>query len=159
VIGLVTIILKPKPHERQLAIKVIVIVLGQFCLTTGVLLAGMACSFLLARLPEKVRGLISTFIGGLVGSLLVISFAYLIFRIIVGEHSFGLFPFLAAILSLTVPVLNDLKKYRQLKKLQTEMSSVVADITGPSISGFGAMVLGELSGIIASALWLAFLYE
>lgn len=144
---------------RKTLAYIIVIVLGQFCFSTGVLLAGLACNFLLATLRDKVRGMISTFIGGLVGSLLVIGFAYLIFRIIVGEHSFGLFPFLAAILTLTIPVLNDLKKYTQLKKLQTEMSSVVADITGPSISSLGSMVLGEIIGVIAGALWLAFVYE
>ena len=129
---------------------IIVIVISQFMLTIGVMITTLL-GFLLAWLPDRVRAPLLGFIGGVAGTVLAVLVARLIFSWLAGPDSFGLGPFLAATIPLSIPIMNDYKKYKQLRQIQSEMSGEVAEYAAPTTAGMGAMPMGAVIGIVLSA--------
>ena len=130
---------------------IIVVVSSQFCLTAG-MLAAIPIAFALAWVPDKFGAPLRSLLGGIVGSFLTVGFAYLIFKWLVGSDSFGILPFLAASIPLSIPIYDDYKKGRLLEDAQHEAPSLVAAYVAPDVSAMKAVVLGELIGIVVSAI-------
>ena len=127
----------------------IVIAISQFCLTAGAL-AGPFSSILLFWLPDKVRAPLCAFFGGIAGSVLAVGLAFLIFRWLVGHDSFGIVPFLAATIPLSIPMYNDYKKARSLNDKQKELPERVAAFASSYTSTMNAAFAGELYGILVA---------
>ncbi len=125
---------------------VIVIALSQFCLTAGGLTSAIL-ALLLFWLPAKVRAPFCALVGGASGSVLSVSLAWVVFTWLLGPDSFGLFPFLAATLPLSIPVYNDYKKAKEMKDIREKMTETVAAHVAPDVSAFNCLVWGELVGI------------
>lgn len=131
---------------------IIVVVSSQFCLTAG-MLAAIPFAFLLAWVPERFGAPLRTFLGGIVASVLTVGFAYLIFKWLVGSDSFGIIPFLAATMPLSIPIYNDYQKGRLLSDTQDEAPSArVAAIMDIDVSAMKAVVLGEIAGLVVAAI-------
>ena len=129
---------------------IIVIVLSQFCLTAGAMVAALL-SLILFWLPDRGRATLCALLGGVSGSVLAVGLAYAIFKWLVGPETFGIGPFLAAVLPLSIPIYNDYKKSRELAGIQSEAPASVAAFTSPTTAASKAMVFGELAGIVVAA--------
>jgi hypothetical protein len=129
---------------------VLVIPLVPFALTFGEMLGG-AVGILSSWMPDKSGAQVRGFIAGCFGSIIGVSYGFVVFRLLVGADSFSIFPFLTAVLPLSIPISNDYGLYRKFKEkaanetdvyLKTERNIVAA--------GASMMVLGELVGFIIS---------
>lgn len=103
---------------KTLLAYIIVVALGQFAFTFGMLfgsgLFGAVCNYL----PLKIKSVIAGMLAGILATTAVMGFAYGIFVLLTGN--FGLYPFLAAIVSMLIPLNNDLQTYRNRKQSMTE---------------------------------------
>lgn len=130
----------------------LVLVLGQYGPLLGMITAA-PLAFLLVWAPARVRVVIGGLIGGCAGPLITYAFAGWIFTTLAGMGSFGPFPFLAATLSLALPIWNDYKKYVELRGLRSTMSSGVAAIVAADVMMPGVTVIGYMAGIGVGAYW------
>ena len=130
---------------------IIVLVLGQFCITGGVLIGGML-SLLLFWLPDRVRVPFCALAGGLAGPLLAVAMAYLVFNWLVGPESFGVFPFLCALVSVSIPIYNDYRLLTKLQSIQNEAPVRVADYVSGDIMTRRTILCGELAGVVVAAI-------
>ena len=101
----------------------IVIVLGRFAFTIGMLIGTLVTLpfnlvadfvFFFNLRATTIRALVVTVIAGVSCSIGCIAFAWLIFRILVGTESFGIFPFFASLLSMAISIYKDINRYRDL---------------------------------------------
>jgi hypothetical protein len=150
---------------------IIVIVLGQFAFTGGMLtgiLLTMPINLFLDWIFEDnlristIRAGIIGFVVGLFASIGVVLFGWLVFRYLVGPVSFGLFPFLACVASMILPIFNDWTKHRGMQNLTkttkdqmgADAFSVVEAVTAPVRYAFGVVFAGEIIGMLLSVGYL-----
>lgn len=134
---------------------VIVVALGQFAFTFGMLLGsglfGAVCYF-----PLKIKPVIAGVLAGILATTAVMGFAYGIFILLTGN--FGLYPYLAAIVSMLIPLNNDLQTYRNRKQSMTESDWHVGFVENEAKGMLlydAASVIGPFIGIGVSA-WFFF---
>jgi hypothetical protein len=139
---------------KTLLIYAVVALVGPFLLLPGKLLAGFVFSLLLMFMPEKSRVPFCGFIGGLVGSALVILFAYFVFKWQFGPNSFNALPLMATVIPLIVPIRGDFKQYSQLSRSQRNMDPAAASLAAPTLWGVRAGIVGEIVGIVLLPTWL-----
>ncbi len=127
---------------------VLVIPLVQFALTLGELFGG-AIGVLSSWMPDKSGTQVRGFIAGCVGAIASISYGFVVFRLLVGAGSFGIFPFLATVLPLSIPILNDFGIYRRFQEKKSSETDAFIK-TEESIITAGALmrVISELVGIL-----------
>lgn len=141
----------------------LVIYLVSFSLTFGVLLVGFLTSLCLAssRAHGRLRGVHGAIAGtlmGVAGIAAAVAFGYLMFRLL-GRGPFGLMPFLASTVPLTVPVLKDLTKASQLSSVESTGTWRVQRILAPSIACARYTVVGYILGLILAVLWFFLVHE
>jgi len=141
---------------------VLVIFLVQFCLTSGLFLAGFPTALLLLWTSVSLRTTIAGFIGGVAGVALAVAFGYGVFRILVGPDSFTIGAFLASTVPLLIPIWNDsLQAMRvnvarqqmldELRKTRDEDS--VSAVAREAQTTHGSVVVGEIVGLALVAMW------
>ena len=127
----------------------LVIPFVQFALIFGTMLGGVIVAILSSWMPGKSGAQLRGFIPGCVGTTIGISYGFVIFRLLVGADSFGIFPFLATILPLSIRISNNYDVYRKFKEKEGDetdvgLKSEISIVT----TGASMMVLGELVGIL-----------
>jgi len=125
------------------------------------MIAAVPLSFALLFLPDRIRVSVVGFVAGVCASLAPILFAGLIFAWLVGQHSFGVFPFLVALLSLVRPIANDYGHYMRIKNSRKallattngEVTARIAQASAPDVLIRLIALIGNLCGIAAGVLW------
>ena len=129
---------------------VLVIPLVQFAFTLGVLFGSFG-GILLSWLPEKYGVQVRSFVSGCVGGITSVSYGFVVFRLLVGEGSFSTGPFLATVLPLSMPILNDYCRYQKVKRHAIDEpgnQTYAGQLISRMINGTLKVVLGELAGIL-----------
>lgn len=131
---------------------VIVVTLSSFMLTIGTF-ASALLAMVLFWVPATIRAPFCALLGGATGSFLAVSLSYGIFYWLKGPDSFGLGPFLAATIPLSIPIYNDYKKSRELNDLHNTMPPRVAAFTTPELLSWKTLTVGYFTGIVVAAIF------
>jgi hypothetical protein len=141
---------------------ILVVPLGQFCLTGGVWLIGFPVALLLAWAPVSLRTTVAGIIGGVAGVALAVGFGYGVFRLLVGPNSFTLGPFLASTVPLLLPIWNDLVQSKRGKTARQQLLDTLRDtrdadtvnaMTAETQTAHGSGVIGEIAGLVLAVVW------
>jgi hypothetical protein len=140
----------------------LVVPLVQFCLTAGVILAGLLVALFLAWAPISLRTKVGGACGGIAGVALPVAFGYGIFRLIVGPGSFTIGPFLASTLPLLIPIWNDILQSGRVNASREELLASFADscdeatmsaVADSTTTSHGSSVVGEIVGLGLATAW------
>lgn len=141
---------------------IVVVLLVQFCYTIGTLVGGFTAALLLGWSSVSVRTKIAGQIGGLSGVALAVAFGWGVFRVLQGEGSYTLGPFVASTLPLLGPLWNDFRHWQRVDEARQEMidevratrsEDEVRALEEASRTGHGSSVEGGVLGPVLAAVW------
>ena len=141
---------------------VLVVLLGHWCLTVGVHLAGFPVALLLVWAPMWLRTTVAGFVGGFAGVALAVAFGYGVFRLLVGPDSFTVGAFLASTVPLLIPIRNDFLQWQRVSVARQQMldtisrsrsEDVVRALARESETSHGSAVVGEIAGLVLATVW------
>ena len=127
---------------------ILVIVLGQFAFTIGTMVGSGLFGMLLYYLPLRIKIPLGLFLAGVLGSITVIIYGYFIFWLF--GIPFTLLPLLASVLSMILPLYNDLKMHlsRSQSIKEIDLHPLIADEAKALASGSFASIIGSVIGIV-----------
>ncbi len=125
--------------------------LSQLSSTAGAMV-GSLLSMIFSWLPNKIRIPFCMPLGGAAGSVLAIGLASLIFNKWVGQGTFGVLPFLAVTIALSIPIYIDFRRAGEPSGAQDTFPAKVGSVAWAHTSGMYLFVLGELAGIVVGAI-------
>ena len=143
---------------------VLVVLLGHWCLTVGVYLAGLPVALLLVWAPMWLRTEVAGFIGGVAGVAFAVAFGYGVFRLVVGPDSFTVGAFLASTVPLLLHIWSDFLHSLRVWDARHELleyyrergdDDVVNNLTVGTefVHGSVAVVPGEIAGLVLATEW------
>ena len=138
---------------RTVLAYVIVVALGQYCFGLGMLVAAWVCGVLFPSSSDRIRVPAGALVAATAGSAATVAFASAVFRSVAGAPAFGPLPFLAAVLSLLIPIRVIWEQYGELKRTEGGAASESTPVT-PETAGAKASLIGALLGIVIGAMWL-----
>jgi hypothetical protein len=121
---------------------VLVIALGQFAFTIGTLLGSGLFGALLYYLPVKIKLPIAGTLAGVLARITVMAFAYGVFWLLTGH--FGGYSFIAATVSMIIPLNTDFATYQGRKRSVKETDWGTGSVGDEA----RAMVAGEVGGLV-----------
>jgi hypothetical protein len=149
---------------KYAAAYVIVILLARFLYWLGSVVVGFPVSGCLAKAPERVRGVIAGFLSGLGGVAAVVLGGYEVFLLLIGEGAFGLFPLVATVAPLIIPLRKDLATAGSLSESGVRMRELLAaasrevqdDLSHVATSvGLKFRVAGAVLGVALVIIWFS----
>jgi hypothetical protein len=142
----------------------LVVLLGHWCLTVGVYLAGLPVALLLVWAPMWLRTEVASFVGGVAGVAFAVAFGYGVFRFVVGPDSFTVGAFLASTVPLLYHIWRDTRyslrvwdaRHELLEHFRERGDDDVANkltVGTEFVHGSVAMVAGEIAGLVLATHW------
>lgn len=126
---------------------ILIIVLGQFAFTIGTLIGSGLFGMIFYYLPLRIKMPIAGFCAGALASLAVAGFGYVTFWLF--GIQFGVYPFLACIVSMLIPLRNDYRLHAARKQNAKEpySSEFVVSETKALIAFSATSLIGAVAGI------------
>jgi hypothetical protein len=103
---------------------IIIIIVSQFTLLAGTLGTFLA-KLLLFWLPSRFSNKLAPLIGCTIGPLVSLGVSWLVFTWLGKQDSWGYGALIACLLPLWIPISNDYKKAKELKKIKDEAGDLV----------------------------------
>ena len=128
---------------------ILVIALGQFAFTIGTMVCAGLFSMLFYYVPVRIKMPLAMFVAGVMGPVTVFGYGFLIFWLF--GFPFTLYPLLATVISMAIPIYNDYKIHRSRMKSAKELYS------GPYIPDEArALASGSVADMIVDIHWSRF---
>jgi|SRR6185503_1644093 len=126
---------------------ILVIFLGQFAFTIGTMVGSGLFGMLLYYLPLRIKIPPGLFLAGILASITVIMYGYLVFWLF--GLPFTFYPLLASILSMTLPLYNDYKMHSQRSQSikGIDLHPLIAEEAKALTSGSFASIIGSIVGV------------
>lgn len=123
-------------------------VIAVLCAPVIGMLPGFIVALLFSWIPDRVGVPLRTFLGGCAAAICAVGFGFLMFTWIVGVGSFGVLPYLATILPISISVVKDYRQYQGMKQIASDAPDRVRVVVTPDVLGAGTHVLGGIIGIL-----------
>ena len=131
----------------------IVIVLVQFCLTFGCLIAGFPIALCLAWASGRLRAIVAGTLAGVVGIAAAVGFGYLIFHLLLGPNSYNIAAFIASTVPLVIPIVNDRKRAHDLTIAESNLPEGAKATASPITASAKYSVVGYQLGLVLATVW------
>ena len=132
---------------------VIVIVLVQFCLSLGYLIAGFPIALCLAWAPSRLRAIVAGILAGVAGVVAAVGFGYLIFHLLLGPKAYNIGAFIASTIPLVFPIVNDRRRAHELSIAESDLPEGVKATASPITASAKYSVVGYQIGLVLAAVW------
>ena len=98
----------------------------------------------------RLLALLSSFLAGCGASLVAMSLGFVVFTCIVGAGSFGIWPFAATALPLSIPMLVHYRRCHQPRCIVVDVEHMpsIGDLPPPKASFYRTVLLGDIIGIL-----------
>jgi hypothetical protein len=127
----------------------LVTVLSTVALTVGALVVGAAARAVLSWMPASA--MIAGICGGIAGVMCAIAFGFFLFRWF--GLAYGLGPFLASLLPLTIVYLNDNRKTQQLHAAAEALPEELREVGMADALALAGAATGYLIGAAGAVVW------
>jgi hypothetical protein len=118
--------------------------------------AGGPLAFALIRTSVWLRSTIVGFVGGVGGVAAAVAFGWCVFSWVVGPGSFGIAPFLACVLLLTISIPKEFRQARNRAQTRANFQASGEQweqFLSDEIGNPWSTVVGEVCGLILAAAW------
>ncbi len=132
---------------------ILVVPLSFFASRLGAIIAGGPISFALTWSSAWLRSTISGFVGCIGGVAAAVAAGWFIFKFVVGPGSFTLLPFLASISLLIITMPREFRLAKEKTHLRADFIASGKQALANDIGNQWNMVIGNVFGLVLSAIW------
>lgn len=132
---------------------VLVLPLSYLAFRLGTFVAAAPIVFALIKASVWVRSTIAGVIAGIGGVIAAVAFGWCVFYWVVGPDTFTLFPFLAAVLILTISIKKDVQLAQQQAQTRSDFNASDKQFLANEIGNPWSPVIGNVCGLVLAVLW------